>query len=47
MMDQFVHVSFVYAGYTMYVIMELDSEGYMIAEHTIRSVSNNIRLSQR
>lgn len=46
-MDQFVHVSFVYAGYTVYVIRELDSEGYVIAEHTIRSVSNNISLFQR
>jgi hypothetical protein len=45
-MTQFRVCRAVYAGYTLIYLMELDSEGYLIAEHTIRSESNNIRLNQ-
>lgn len=45
-MTQFRVCRAVYAGYTIIYLVELDSEGYIIAEHTIRSESNNIRLNQ-
>ena len=45
-MMQFRVCRAVYAGYTRIYIMELDSEGYVIGEHTIRVESNNIRLNQ-
>ena len=45
-MTQFRVCHAIYAGYTLIYLMEVDSEGYLIGEHTIRSESNNIRLNQ-
>lgn len=45
-MMQFRVCRAIYAGYTLFYLVELDSEGYNIGEYPLRSESNNIRLNQ-
>ena len=45
-MAQFRVCRAVYAGYTVYYLVELDSEGYNVGEYPLRSESNNICLNQ-
>ena len=45
-MMQFRVYRAVYAGYTLFFLVELDSEGYIIGEYPLRGESNNIRLNQ-
>jgi hypothetical protein len=45
-MEQFKVCRAVYAGYTVYYLVELDSDGYNIGEYPLHTESNNIRLNQ-
>lgn len=46
-MDQFKVCRAIYAGFTRYYLQELDINGYIVAEHHIRTEPNNISLFPR
>lgn len=47
MMEQFRVSRAIYPGHTRYYLQELDAEGYVVAEHYIRTEPNNISLFPR
>lgn len=47
MMEQFCVARYIYAGYTLIVLRELDDAGYIVSERTIGHEWNNISLYAR